>query len=731
MPGPGKSLVGATEVHAVHVRRAVSVIEKALRGTTFTADFNVMLGTRAECGDRMPTSEAMTLRAAWALVSMWLVGRLVGGLEATASIHAAEGWFLGGSSLEHSIARHIDQASATRAAQCLAHLHPTPALAALLPYVLDSHGPGSRASVMRDPTTHVARQAKRSGGVFYTPADVADYMVRAALAEHGGDPTGLRCLDSACGSGVFLRAMLHAVEARSPQGTFTRLGYATSCLFGMDVSAVAVECACFVLLHDCWSSRGSCDLRPWQVWHLLRLNLNVVDSVTVLPPTGSDARAVDARSAIRQQLVRGEFGRPAEQALPVGSGGWWLSGESWGEPIDRIFPEAAGGFDIIVGNPPYAPIGYREDAARLAQEYASLSSGLATGSDLYPLFLEMTWRLAKRGNSAACMVVPLSIAYHTGKQFVACRRAMSQMGGRWRFAFFDREPHALFGEDVKTRNAIVLRREVGAETATDRRALIETGPLRKWTSRTRASLFASISFTPLPNVPITNGIPKVEGSRQAITVAILSHRRDSLAEFWLEARKCDPEEAFGKPDQPTVFLASTAYNFLNVYREHQTRHRRQLPLTENPLLAMRFGNETKARAVFAILSSRLTFWWWHTHGDGFHVPRRFVETIPVGVNIFSPSELEDLAAAGDNLWRALQPYQIVSVNGGRETVAYRPLACDTERDRIDHIVLRCLGLNAGFLDELKSFVRAVVVVDESDARRKHVRAHFSTEDDDV
>ena len=59
------------------------------------------------------------------------------------------------------------------------------ALADLLPYILDPHGPGSRLSVMRDPRTKTARATPRVHGFFYTPADVAEHMVQAALSDIG------------------------------------------------------------------------------------------------------------------------------------------------------------------------------------------------------------------------------------------------------------------------------------------------------------------------------------------------------------------------------------------------------------------------------------------------------------------------------------------------------------------------------------------------------------------
>ena len=58
---------------------------------------------------------------------------------------------------------------------------------ALLPYIIEEHGPGSRASVMKDPSTASARAAKREAGGFYTPADVADYMVGHAKHLYPGN----------------------------------------------------------------------------------------------------------------------------------------------------------------------------------------------------------------------------------------------------------------------------------------------------------------------------------------------------------------------------------------------------------------------------------------------------------------------------------------------------------------------------------------------------------------
>ncbi|WP_216074841.1 hypothetical protein, partial [Acinetobacter baumannii] len=51
----------------------------------------------------------------------------------------------------------------------------------LLPYLLDTYGRTTRLDVLRDVSLSVSRAERKKVGSFYTPADVADFMV-AALA---------------------------------------------------------------------------------------------------------------------------------------------------------------------------------------------------------------------------------------------------------------------------------------------------------------------------------------------------------------------------------------------------------------------------------------------------------------------------------------------------------------------------------------------------------------------
>lgn len=695
-PREGASLAAATEAKGKPVREAVSFLAGGLFPEKLPEVFSQTFLTHAEFSQ---SADSLAVRAAWNLVSMCLTARSSGRCSPRSGFQDAESWFRGNSADTCAwLSAQVPVECLWEAEQLLNTVQFDQEFYSLLPYLLEEHGPGSRASVMKDPTTASARAAKREAGVFYTPADVADYMVGHAMELYQGDFLTAKCLDPACGTGVFFLAMLRAaMRAHGVTSDFSRFDYITSCLHGMDVSGHALDAAAFVLLNECLPELHARNLSPLIAWKMIRRNLAETDALSVEAAALHEARAATEL-----------FQNP----LP---------------PLAHLFPQAQHGFDLLVGNPPYAALGERQDFASLASRFASLHGAKAAPRlNLFPLFVEMMWRFTKPGCNAAAMVTPLSLAFHGGSQFENCRHAMSWNGGRWQFAFFDREPHALFGEEVKTRNAILFRHEDSETPRRGQAANIETGPLRKWTSRTRTRLFESIQFTALDSVEITLGIPKLGGATQSEAFMALRRRFERLPSLAVRTGTCDPADALAGESAPKVFVGGTAYNFLNVYRPATLLpDERGMTLSESPVHCLEFKTELDARATFAILSSRLSFWLWQVHGDGFHVAGWLFNEIPFGRSSFTTVDFESLAMLGDTLWQKLQGHRFTSLNAGRLTVGFRPLACHQERDEIDAILTRSAGLPDEFVAELRAFVQRNAVVDSTDERRSHVSKHFT------
>ena len=150
IPGPARTVASQVEPRALHVRAAVAELARAL-GPAAGGVFDQILAPRWGVAGIKADQGACEQRAAWALVEMWLVGRLTGALDPSSRLGDAEAWFLGDhAAVFPSLRGHVDDVAARRAEEHLARLPVDGDLLELLPYVLEPHGPGTRLSVMKD-----------------------------------------------------------------------------------------------------------------------------------------------------------------------------------------------------------------------------------------------------------------------------------------------------------------------------------------------------------------------------------------------------------------------------------------------------------------------------------------------------------------------------------------------------------------------------------------------------
>lgn len=485
-----------------------------------------------------------------------------------------------------------------------------PNASALFPYILDTFGSTSRLAVARNPNLKGSRMARKRVGSFYTPSDVADFMVGAVAGKH---PSTTAWLDPACGSGIFLRTALDKV-AKSGVAEKELVDFATNNLWGYDISPQACDFAAFALCHRVIEfSRES----PIAIWTRIRSNLTAADATRV------------TRDDIEER-------RKPAQALR------------------------------LVCNPPYTrngPISSKQGA-------------------IYLSFIEMAWTLADGPNDASALVVPLAFAANTTADHVACRAELQQAGGDWTMLFFDRQPHALFGEEAKTRSAILFRRSSD-------KLHIRTSELLKWTSKQRTSIFNESRTAEIAHPNISRFVPKFNSAAEAalydrlISYRLRSAGRPAFGSAGLES-------IFeGRVKGHELYVSGTAYNFLNVFCACRPKDHLIGPVSASAVHRLSFTSHKRMNVAMALLTSRIAFWLWRVEGDGFHVTRQFLEELP----LFDIVESDDdaLAGLGEAIWDGLRQDILVSHNGGKRTLAFRPTAISQEREAVDGALLDALG----------------------------------------
>jgi len=222
-------------------------------------------------------------------------------------------------------------------------------------------------------TVHEKHQHRKEMGIYYTPKYIVDYIVKntvgALLKEKSyREAVNLKILDPACGSGSFLiRAFeemdCYLKEKRSQKGEefdyFRRMEILNRNLYGVDLDKQAVEIA------------------------QLNLLIKALEARQCLPVLKNIRRGNSLISGSEEELEK-DFGKD------------WLSKHPfyWKKEFPEVFKD--GGFDVIIGNPPYVNLANIEDEKLrnfLKKEFTTAKNK----SDLYSFFVERVVTLLKDG----------------------------------------------------------------------------------------------------------------------------------------------------------------------------------------------------------------------------------------------------------------------------------------------------------------------------------------------
>ena len=238
---------------------------------------------------------------------------------------------------------------------------------------------------------------------------------------------------------------------------------------------------------------------------------------------------------------------------------------------------------------------------------------------------------------------------------------MSDQPGGWRCAFFDRTPDALFGDDVKTRNAILFYDAAGPHG-------LATTPVLRWTSRTRSRFFETIRFTAVGQIGGEAPIPKLGSDGEARLYAAARSSAGRFGDCIVALVAARGTDDCPRPSN-AVYVAPTAYNWLSCSRSLDAWCG-QDDISSSALTRIEFSDAETADAAYAVLCSRLVYWLWRVEGDAFHVTRGFLRDLPLPVGSLGRATRAALAELGAALWESVAARPVVSVNKGRRTIGF-------------------------------------------------------------
>ena len=416
-----------------------------------------------------------------AIISIWILFNIANKSKNKQSFIDAESWFFNNSILNTQGFSTINEWGIDDNLNELEMFHYDDGFIEAFPYILESFEMKDKIYDIVNNNIKQYQIIKRKSGIFYTPSDVIKYMLNEIIKwwkESDGDYNfdNINCLDPACGTGVFLISLLNKLNECQNIDTHSKIDIAKNCIYGFDISPQAIQSCAFVILLECLPEILKKNLTPSVIWQVIRGNLAVIDSTTIQGRGCQLNRYQDQRKNTRDKLLFsdiGEYNRliktKKELSFPVIT-------------LGDIFSEVSDGFSIIVGNPPYSKVSNKSLTDIQKSAFISINSG-----NLYTQFIEMMWQFTKLKKSASGIIVPLSIAYHSGKPYKNLRNKIQSINGEWTFQFFDRTPDSIFGDDIKTRNSIIFfKRNNSSENS------ITSSTFKRWNSRNRVALFNNL-----------------------------------------------------------------------------------------------------------------------------------------------------------------------------------------------------------------------------------------------
>jgi len=265
-----------------------------------------------------------------------------------------------------------------------------PALRSLLDALCDERTAAELQAVRPDQLSALfesilatGRARQRATGVFYTPSHVVEYILEnTVLPTHGDNSAPIpRVLDPACGTGAFLLPAFRARAGSQAQGVLTPL----TSLYGVDIDPYAVAATRLALLLAIREAQPNRATPPAELLELIASRVVCGDAL-VSPNDQSDrAGLTTEQGAMPKVLVQG-------------------------------------GFDAIIGNPPYLNVkrgALKGEKERFAAHYLT-----ARGQyDAFGLFVERTLELLAADGLLA-FVVPRPLL--AGKNYAPVRQLLLQ-----------------------------------------------------------------------------------------------------------------------------------------------------------------------------------------------------------------------------------------------------------------------------------------------------------------
>ena len=336
-----------------------------------------------------------------------------------------------------------------------------------------------------------------------------------------------------------------------------------------------------------------------------------------------------------------------------------------------------GGFDVIIGNPPYvsmAKIGYTKSS----KEFKC--------SDLYGFVIRRILTIkSKLGYHG--FIVMHNLAF--SRNFADVRSLLKkELGSKW-FSFYSRIPSGLFSGDVRVRNCIYLLAPSGNCNCTSK--------LNRWFTEQRPVLFGILKYSRF----------------QWNDVVPMLHLTELQALY--EAKKGKNIELLKDRNGHSMYFKKIAYNSLSVSNiappAYDTKH---LSIPQSELNDVKIDKHYFS-FVWLLCIGKFYVSKWLTYGDDFHLTSKDIMDFTFPFDSLSEADKKNLNAICEKVKKALPDTTQFKLNAGKIVGTFNTKKLWYLTDQSDRIFYKYMGMDVDTIQQMvESHIAACVLTDKGE-----------------
>lgn len=344
--------------------------------------------------------------------------------------------------------------------------------------------------------------------------------------------------------------------------------------------------------------------------------------------------------------------------------------------------EECGGFDVVIGNPPYVEYSHSTFPYKIDQAaYRTFAA-----RNLYAYVYERSKDLTRLGGRIGMIVQISSVSTPTMAPMAAEVRRRSRV--TWVSNFATR-PSCLF--DGVTMNLTILLSLVGEPEAGGAGQVFTTRYLR-WSAEFREHLFSTIRYVPFTGAQLFEfSVPKLTRADENTLLDRLASQKQRLSDFLSPSNRRTNQEIFYRTAGGRYFKVFSDRDFGSESKSNKSKF---------------FAQDVDRFVMIAVLSSNLWWWYYTLHFDmynckdymmfGFPLDYRELKHRPALAKLGSQL-VDDLFA---NAERKIQSYEST---GKRAQLIFKPSSSKAIIDRIDLLLANHFGLTEDDLDFIVNY----------------------------